>query len=84
LDLVLKCEDFRTLLEGLLNERENIQFGRGHGRLFLNELEILLIRIAKNGGKCGKRRLVIVASFEQQELTACQVNAGETQVQFGL
>jgi len=52
--------------------------------LFLDELEILFIRVAKNRGKRGERSLVVVMRFQQQELSACQVNPRETQIEFGL
>ncbi len=71
LDLVLERENFRVLLQSLLNQRADIHSGSGDGGLFLDNPEILLIRIAENRGKGGKQSLVIVARFEQQELSTC-------------
>src|SRR5580704_5969947 len=83
-DFVLERRDFRTLLQGLLNEREGVR-NRGSNRGgLLNELKILFIRVAEDRGKGGERSLVIVMRFQQQELSACQINASETQIEFGL
>ena len=67
-----------------MNQRADIHSGSGDGGLFLDNPEILLIRIAENRGKGGKRSLVIVARFEQQELSTCQVDVCEAQVEIGL
>src|ERR1700675_4092224 len=83
-DFVLEQRDLRTLLQGLLNEREGVQNGGSNRGGLLNELKILFIRVAEDRGKGGERSLVIVMSFQQQELSACQVNPSETQIEFGL
>ena len=83
-NFVLESSDFRALLQSLLDEREDIQRGgRDRGRL-LDELKILFIRVAKNRGKRGERSLVMGMRFQKQELSACQVNPRETQIEFGL
>ena len=53
-DFVLQRSDFRALVQSLLDEREDIQRGSRDRGWLLDELKILLIRIAKNGGKCGE------------------------------
>src|SRR6266481_125780 len=83
-DFVLKRRDLRSLLQGLLNEREGVQNrGSNRGEL-LNELKILFIRVAEDRRKGGERSLVIVMRFQQQEFSAGQVNPRETQIEFGL
>src|SRR5712672_342792 len=83
LDFILKSENLRALQQSLLNEGTDIQHGSGDGGLFFDKLEILLVGIAKNGGKRGERGLIIVARFEKEEFPASQVNLCEAQVEIG-
>ena len=48
LDLVLKRGNFRTLLECLLNQREDIQSGRGDRGGLFDKLEVLFVRKAQD------------------------------------
>src|SRR5579864_7219253 len=75
--------NFRPLLHGLLDERLDIGSRRNQRSCFLNKLEILLVGITEDRGKRGKRRLIIVASFEHEQLGARQLDFGEAEVELG-
>ena len=84
LDFQLQRLDFRTLLQGLLNEGLYVGSGRSAGSSFFDELEILFAGITENCGKAGESSLKVVARFEQEKFGAREFDFGEAEIQFGL